>query len=221
MRKSLFLMVVAAIFSTFANAQEGKMAKDSMKDGAKMFVSAEDAAKKALNVGAKMPSFTLNDSLGKSVNSADMLKQGHLVVVFYRGAWCPFCNTYLHKLQKNLSQIKENGGNLVAISVENADRSMAVAKKNELNFTVLSDPNLNVARSFGIVYQLSDETNEKYKGYGIDLVKYNQTEKPELPISATYVVSKKGEIVYAFVEPDYQKRAEPDAIMQALAKLKK
>ena len=214
-------MVVVAIFSTFAYAQEGKMAKDSMKEGSKMFVSAEDAAKKALNVGAKMPSFSLNDSLGKSVSSADLLKQGNLVVVFYRGAWCPFCNTYLHKLQKNLSQIKENGGNLVAISVENADRSMAVAKKNELNFTILSDPNLNVARSFGIVYQLSDETNEKYKGYGIDLVKYNQTEKPDLPISATYVVSKKGEIVYAFVEPDYQKRAEPEAIIQTLAKLKK
>ncbi len=214
-------MVVAAICSTFAYAQEGKMAKDSMKEGSKMFVSAEDAAKKALNVGAKMPSFTLNDSLGKPVNSADLLKQGHLVVVFYRGAWCPFCNAYLHKLQKNLPQIRENGGNLVAISVENADRSMAVAKKNELNFTVLSDPNLNVARSFGIVYQLSDETNEKYKGYGIDLVKYNQTEKPDLPISATYVVSKKGEIVYAFIEADYQKRAEPEAILQALAKLKK
>lgn len=215
-------VLAAAIFSTFASAQDAKMAGDAgMKGGNMKPVSAEDAAKTALNVGAKMPSFTLNDSLGKPVNSADLLKQGSLVVVFYRGAWCPFCNTYLHKLQKSLPRITENGGQLVAISVENADRSMAVAKKNELNFTVLSDPNLSVAKAFGIVYQLSDETNQKYKGFGLDLAKYNQTEKAELPISATYVVSKTGEIVYAFVEPDYKKRAEPDVILQTLAKLKK
>ena len=223
MRKLFYLSVLfVAAFTTLTHAQEAKMAGDSaMKGSAKTFVTAEDAAKTALNVGAKMPAFMLNDSLGKPVSSADLLKQGNLVVVFYRGAWCPFCNAYLHKLQTNLPQIKANGGNLVAISVENADRSMAIAKKNELNYTVLSDPNLNVARTFGIVYQLSDVTNEKYKGFGLDLTKYNQTEKPELPISATYVVSKKGEIVYAFIEPDYQKRAEPEAILQALAKLKK
>lgn len=223
MRKFIYLSLLAlGLFSTFARAQEAKMAGDAaMKDGPKTFVSAEDAAKTAPNVGAKMPSFTLNDALGKPVSSADLLKKGNLVVVFYRGAWCPFCNAYLHKLQKSLSQIKENGGTLVAISVENADRSMAIAKKNELNFTVLSDPNLNVARTFGIVYQLSDATNEKYKGFGLDLAKYNETEKAELPISATYVVSKKGEIVYAFIEPDYQKRAEPEVILQELAKLKK
>lgn len=223
MRKLFYSAVLGvAIFSTFANAQDAKMAGDTgMKDGITKSVSAEDAARTALNVGAKMPSFTLNDSLGKPVSSADLLKQGNLVVVFYRGAWCPFCNTYLHKLQKSLPKITENGGRLVAISVENADRSMAVAKKNDLNFTVLSDPSLNVARSFGIVYQLSDETNEKYKGFGLDLAKYNQTEKAELPISATYVVSKTGEIVYAFIEPDYKKRAEPEVIVQTLVKLKK
>lgn len=223
MRKFFYLAMLAiAMLSTLAHAQEAKMANDSaMKDGSKTFISADDAAKTALNVGAKMPSFTLKDSLGKPVSSADLLKQGNLVVVFYRGAWCPFCNAYLHKLQKSLPQIKENGGNLVAISVENPDRSLAIAKKNELNYTVLSDPNLDVARSFGIVYQLSDATNEKYKGFGLDLAKYNETEKPELPISATYVVSKKGDIVYAFIEPDYKKRAEPEVIVQTLAKLKK
>ena len=78
-----------------------------------------------------------------------------------------------------------------------------------------------VARKFGIVYQLPDATNEKYKAGGLDLAKYNSTEKAELPISATYVIDKKGKIVYAYVEPDYKKRAEPSVIIETLAKLKK
>ena len=219
MRKVFFLAALAIlIFSTMTHAQEAMAKKDAMKSNT---VSVEDAAKTALNVGAKMPEFTLNDSLGKAVSSKDLLKQGNLVVVFYRGAWCPFCNKYLHELQQNLSQIKQNGGNLVAISVENPNRSMAVAKKNELEFTVLSDPNLTVARKFGIVYQLPDATNEQYKSGGLDLAKYNQTEKAELPISATYIVNKKGEIVYAYIEPDYKKRAEPSVISETLSKMKK
>ena len=229
MKKVLYLAVLAVtMFAAIAQAQE-KMAdkgdamksNDAMKGGAMKFVSVEDAAKTALNVGAKMPAFTLNDSLGKAVSSKDLLKQGNLVVVFYRGAWCPFCNKYLHDLQTNLPQIKQNGGNLVAISVENPERSMTIAKKDELQFTVLSDPNLNVARSFRIVYQLPDETNAKYKAHGLDLATYNSTEKAELPISATYIVNKKGEIVYAYIEPDYKKRAEPSVIIETLAKMKK
>ena len=184
------------------------------------FVSADDAAKKALNIGAKAPTFSLKDSTGKLVDSKTLLKQGNMVLVFYRGAWCPFCNTYLHKLQTRLTDITAAGGKLVAVSVENPDASMAIAKKNEVQFTVLSDTNLEVARKFGIVYELPAETNEKYKTYGIDLAKRNSMEKPELPLAATYIIDKKGKIVYAFLEPDYKKRAEPDVIIENLKKLK-
>lgn len=183
-------------------------------------VSAEEAAKIALNVGAQMPSFTLNDASGKPVSSDDLLKQGNLVLVFYRGAWCPYCNTYLRKLQKNLKAIEAAGGKLVAVSVENPDKSMTVVGKNELEFTVLSDPKLELARKFGIVYQLSPETDEKYKGYGIDLVNQNGTETPDLPLSATYIVKQNGVIGYAFLEPDYKVRAEPAEIIENLARLK-
>ena len=184
------------------------------------FVSADDAAKKALNIGAKAPTFSLKDSTGKLVDSKTLLKQGNMVLVFYRGAWCPFCNTYLHKLQTRLTDITAAGGKLVAVSVENPDASMAIAMKNEVQFTVLSDTNLEVARKFGIVYELPAETNEKYKTYGIDLAKRNSMEKPELPLAATYIIDKKGKIVYAFLEPDYKKRAEPDVIIENLKKLK-
>ncbi len=149
-----------------------------------------------------------------------MLKQGNLVVVFYRGSWCPFCNAYLRKLQNNLTQIKAAGGNLVAISVENPDNSLAIVKKDELDFTVLSDPNLNVARQFGIVYDFPKESDEKYKANGLDIAKHNAMDKPQLPLSATYVVNKKGEIVYAFLEPDYKKRAAPEAIIESLKQIK-
>ncbi len=194
------------------------MEKDVML---KKTVSAEDAKNSALNVGAKMPAFSLSDEKGNMVSSDDLLKTGNLVVVFYRGAWCPYCNLYLRSLQKSLPDIEKNGGKLVAISVENPDTSLTVSQKNELSFKVLSDKNLDLARQFGIVYQLSPDTNEKYKGYGIDLVKQNDTKTPDLPLSATYIVKQNGEISYAFLEPDYTKRAEPSVIIENLAKLNK
>lgn len=219
MMKKLFIFALL-----LATLSLNAFSQDAMSDGDKMMmkkeITAVDAAKNALNVGAKMPSFKLNNAKGETVNSDDLLKQGNTVLIFYRGAWCPYCNTYLRSLQKSLPEIKANGGNLVAISVENPDNSMKVSDKNKLEFTVLSDPNLDVARQFGIVFELDAKTDEKYKGYGIDLVKQNGTTKPELPLSATYVISKSGEIVYAFIEPDYTKRAEPSAIIETLKKLK-
>ena len=215
--------MLLTISCNLANYAQDTMVKNTDNKEVMMstsIVSAEDAAKVALNVGAKMPSFDLKDARGLSINSDDLLKQGNLVVVFYRGSWCPFCNLYLKKLQQNLPQIRENKGTLVAISVENPDNSLVITKKNEVSFTVLSDPNLTVARKFGIVYQLPKETDETYKNkYGLDIAKHNEMEKPELPLSATYIVNQKGKIVYAFLEPDYKKRAEPQIIIETLAKI--
>jgi peroxiredoxin len=119
-----------------------------------------------------------------------------------------------------MPQIKAAGGNLVAVSVENPDNSLKVSRKNELDFTVLSDPNLTTARKFGIVYQTPKETDELYKTRGLDVAKHNQMEKAELPLSATYIINRKGEIVYAFLEPDYKKRAAPETIIETLLKIK-
>ncbi|MDQ3374224.1 MAG: AhpC/TSA family protein [Acidobacteriota bacterium] len=221
---SLSLMICALCFNVHSqeSAATGIKTPGSISGAnvAGKSVSADEAAKNALNVGAKMPSFSLKDANGKVVGSDDLLKQGNLVVVFYRGSWCPFCNLYLRNLQKNLPQIKEAGGNLVAVSVENPDNSLSVAKKNELDFTVLSDPNLNVARKFGIVYGLPKKTAELYKSRGLDVAEHNRMEKAELPLSATYVVNQKGKIVYAFLEPDYKKRAESQVIIEMLSKIK-
>ncbi len=185
------------------------------------FVSAEDAAKKALKAGDKMPAFNLPNVKNENVSSNELLKRSNLIVVFYRGAWCPYCNLYLKRLQNSLQEIKQNGGELIAISVEDPDNSLSVAEKNELEFTVLSDKNLDLARKFNLVYQLDPETDKKYKGFGVDLVKNNGTETPDLPISATYVVDQDGNITFGFIDPDYTKRLESKDIISELQKIKK
>lgn len=214
------LLIIILAFIVTAAAQDGPVKQAPIVSSEKI-VTDTDAVTNALKAGAKIPSFSLSDAHGKTVSSKDLLKSGNLVIVFYRGSWCPFCNTYLRSLQKRLKDINDAGGTLVAISVESPDASMEVAKKNDVGFTVLSDPGLETARKFGIVYQLSAETNEKYISFGLDLAKHNAMDKPELPLSATYVVTKKGIVAYAFLEPDYKKRAEPDVIIAELGKIKK
>lgn len=180
----------------------------------------EKAARNALKPGAQMPAFTLKNSRNQPVSSAELLARGHLVVVFYRGDWCPYCNLYLKKLQDNLPQIKKAGGELVAISVEDPDDSLSVAEKNDVKFNVLSDPQLEVAKKFGIVYELSRETDEKYKSKGLNVAENNRMNKPQLPLGATYVVNRNGEIVYAFLDTDFKQRAEPEVIVAELEKIK-
>lgn len=201
--------------STVPNSNTATATK--LPDG---FISDADAVKTALKPGELMPSFTLKDINGNDISSDDLIKKGNLVLIFYRGAWCPFCNTYLRELRRNAAAIKDAGGEIVAISAESPDGSTTVTQKNELKFTVLSDPKLDTARKFGIVYQLPPETDETYKSRGLDVAKHNQMEKAELPLGATFIVNQQGEITYAYLDTDYKKRAEPEAIIENLKKIK-
>lgn len=223
MTKVIPIFLAAAVaFAAACGTESAKMSaggRDSTKLAEKIVTDA-DAVKQALNVGANMPSFTLKDVDGNDVSSNDLMKKGNLVVVFYRGSWCPFCNRYLQSLQASSREIKDAGGEIVAISVETPEGSTSVAQKNELKFTVLSDPNLDTARKFGIVYQLPKETDEKYKSRGLDVAEHNNMKKAELPLGATYIVDKSGKIVYAYLDTDYQKRAEPPVIIEELHKIK-
>jgi len=176
---------------------------------------------RALNVGGQMPEFELKDANGQVVDSASLLEQGPIVLVFYRGAWCPYCNLYLRGLQRRLTDFRRLGANLVAISVEPPDRSLKVLRDNKLEFTVLSDPDLLVARKFRIVYRLPDVVNDAVLARGFDIAKYNGSDEAELPLGATYVVNRTGKIEYAFLEVDYKKRADPVEIIGVLERLKK
>jgi peroxiredoxin len=183
-------------------------------------VAASGILKTALNVGATCPAFTLGDGKGERVSSAALLAKGPVVIVFYRGAWCPYCNLYLHAWQGYLPKLAERNATLVAISGEPPDRTAAVVKKTEATFTVLSDPGYQVSRRFGVVYEVPAVVTDAMQGRGLDMKAYYGTGKAELPLSATYVVAQDGKIAYAFLDADYKKRAEPSDVLSALDRLR-
>lgn len=184
-------------------------------------LEASKITEKAVKKGDILPSFTLPDVKAGKISSGKLLKKGPLVVTFYRGGWCPYCNLQLNDLQKHLSQIRVAGAELVAISPETPDNSFSTADKNKLDFYVLSDKGGAVARAFGLMYQLPPDLVELYKGFGLDLTKANGTDRWELPLAATYVVAQDGKIVYSFLDVDYKKRAETTEIIEILKDIKK
>ena len=182
-------------------------------------LATSDILEQTLKVGDTIPNFTLPNATGQTVDIRNLLARGPVVIAFYRGGWCPYCNLELKALQRALSQIQSTGATLVAISPETPDNSLTTQEKNELAFPVLSDVDNQVARQFGLVFKLPASLRPIYESFGINLVAYNGNDHFELPIPATYVVHPNGEIVYAFANVDYTKRAEPSEVVDALKRL--
>jgi peroxiredoxin len=175
---------------------------------------------KALKVGDRAPEFALPDATGKDVKLSELLGRGPVVVTWYRGAWCPYCNVALRGFQKSLPEIRSAGATLVAISPQTADNSLSTAEKDHLQFSVLSDRGNRVARALGVAYKVPKVVADQMKGR-LDLSKFNGDDSGELPLGATYVIDRGGVIRYAFVDADYRKRAEPADVVAALRGLDK
>jgi len=174
---------------------------------------------KALNIGDKAPNFTLNNALNQPVSLYNTLENGPVVLTWYRGGWCPYCNITLHHLQEHLPEFKKAGATLLALTPELPDNSLNTSEKNNLEFTVLSDIGNTVGKTYGVVFELTKEVASIYQeGFGLN--QKNGDNSNELPLAATYVIDKKGVIQYAFLDADYKERAESKEIVSALNKLK-
>lgn len=174
---------------------------------------------KAIQVGQEFPAFELQDATGKLVSKDTLLRDGSLLISFYRGEWCPFCNLELRALQKHLPEFKAKGVSLVAISPQLPDNSISIVEKHELQFTVLSDLNNKLARQLGIVWSQPDTFRPLFQGFGVDWQKLYGNESLEVPIPATFLVDKNGIVRNMFLDPDYTKRLDSETALEWAAKL--
>ena len=178
---------------------------------------ASDLRASALREGDAAPDFALPDAHGNVVALKTLLDRGPVVISFYRGQWCPFCNLELRGLQRVLPQIEQMPASLVAISPQLPDHSLSTEEKNQLTFPVLSDVGNVAAKRFGIVFTLPAALIDAYQAMGRDLVDVNgEAGAAQLPMPATFVLDKSGVIRLAFIEEDWSKRLDPEIILDTL-----
>ena len=180
---------------------------------------ASGAQDRALKAGDVAPEFTLPDADGNLVSSSDLLARGPLVLTFYRGAWCPYCNFDLSALEEARSEIEARGASLVAISEQTAPNSRKSQRQNGLGFPILGDHGGDLAAKFGVRWTLPDYLRTVQKALGADLTQFNGEDSWTLPMPARYVIAQDGTIAYAEVNADYTRRPEPSAILPVLEQL--
>ncbi|MCJ1379273.1 hypothetical protein MMC17_002374 [Xylographa soralifera] len=167
-----------------------------------------------IQVGDTIPDFHLSNASGQQVHSADLLAKGPLLISFYRGEWCPFCNLELRALQKNLDKFTAKGVTLVAISPELPNQSLSTTEKHDLKFSVLSDVGNKLARQLGIIFTQPDSLRPLFKAFGNDLKTRNGDDSFEVPVPATLLVDGRGVVRNLFVDTDYTKRLEPETALE-------
>jgi peroxiredoxin len=171
----------------------------------------------AKQVGDQAPEIVLPDAHGNIFEVGKLLAVGPVVVTFYRGGWCPYCNLELRAYQAVLPRITAAGASLVAISPEKPDDSLSTAEKNALTFPVLSDVGQKVGKAFGLVYSFTDELRTVYDGFKLDIPGKNGAPGDwSLPLSATYVIASDDRILFADTSVDYRRRTDPLDVLRAL-----
>ena len=189
MKKSTYLFSVALLISSFVFAQTETLYPEGLK------------------VGDIAPEFTAKDQDGKNVSLKEALKKGPVVILFYRGQWCPYCNKQLSHFTDSLQMLTDKGATVLAITPETAENIKKTIEKTKTTFSVIEDGGMNIMKSYKVNFVVDEKTIARYKGYGIDFDKANGNNGANLPVPATYIIGKDGKVKYIFFNSDYRKRA--------------
>jgi peroxiredoxin len=178
-------------------------------------ISAQESPK-GLNVNDKAPGFSAKDQEGKAISLEEELKKGAVVLVFYRGYWCPYCNKYLKQLEDSLTLIIAKGARLITVTGEKPENIAQTIEKTKASYPILFDAGLKIMKSYDVTYAVDEKTINAYKGYGIDFNKVNGANGTNLPVPAVYVINKEGKIIYRHFDKDYTKRPAVAEILKQL-----
>ena len=178
-------------------------------------VRATDIEKSAKQVGDAAIDAELTGWDGENVKLSELWQEGPIVLMWYRGGWCPYCNIQLRAMQQSMDAIENAGAKLVVLTPELPEKAKETAATNDLDIVALHDNGNALARQYGLVFQLPDAIVPAYRDK-LKLPEYNGNDAMELPLAATYVIDKSGTITYAFLDADYKKRAEPADVIEAV-----
>lgn len=183
--KKIILTLVIALPALFCNSQ---------------------AKPAGLQINDTAPEFTAKDQDGKDISLSEVLKKGKVVLVFYRGQWCPYCNKELKNLEDSLSLITSKGATVLAITPEQPTYVDKTIEKTRATYSILTDEHLKIMKAYDVAFALDPSTVEKYKTYGIDFSLANGDNGANLPVPAVYIIDTKGYITYRYFDADYTKR---------------
>jgi peroxiredoxin len=179
------------------------------------FAFAQEAPE-GLFLNSKAPDFKAKDQYGKDIRLKDLLKKGKVVLVFYRGEWCPYCNKNLQRLEDSLQLIIDKGATLVAVSPEQPESIAKTIEKTKAKYSVLHDENLKIMKAYEVEFEVPENTLKRYRNGGIKIDEINGKNGNFLPVPATYIIDKEGSVTYRFFNQDYKKRPSVKEILDHL-----
>ena len=170
-----------------------------------------------LFINSKAPDFKATDQYGTEIRLKDVLKDSLVVLIFYRGQWCPYCNKQLKKLEDSLQLIKNKGARLIAVTPEKPEFISKTIERTKASYPLLYDKEMKIMKAYAVAFQVDDKSVSRYKNAEIDLITANgQKDKAFLPVPAVYIISREGAILYRYFDSDYKKRPSVQEILDNL-----
>lgn len=205
-------------FSEFTFVEKKKMKRIFILLSIAMIVFSfiSDEQPTGLKVGDMAPDFKGVNQNGDTIQLKKLLKQGPVVLIFYRGEWCPYCNKQLKAVEDSISFITNKGAHVIAVTPENKENVQKTIEKTKASYSILSDSHSTIMRAYKVAFELESKTREKYKKYGVDLTERNGSNENNLPVPAVYIIQPSGIIHYRYFDEDYKKRASIKEILKHL-----